>query len=320
MRRGSWTTMLLALTATALLAATAAQARDLTVRLEVKGPFYRLGEPVEIRVTLENEGDAAVQNAEGIPLIAHLVLGVEEDATPATGVPDFDAASQPRVFLPGASMQQVVDLVLHFPAVAEAGTYPLQLKADGMESNSIDIILVPPYDPDLDYQAVFKTDFGDITFDLLEEVAPAHVQNFVDLARRGYYDDTLFHVIARGETIVGGDPNGDGSGGPGWSLQPEISNRAQERGTLGSYPPSPGGMDHGSQFFVSLRRAPERDGKFSIFGKMLQGEQALAALENVSTSGRNVQPYFRPATETFLRKVSILTAGEGKGGEDASGG
>ena len=65
-----------------------------------------------------------------------------------------------------------------------------------------------------------------------------------------------------------------------------------------------------------LRRAPERDGQFSVFGQMLEGEQTLASLENVNTSGRTVQPYFRPSTDTYLRGVTILIVEETT--EDAS--
>ncbi|MGD8377323.1 MAG: peptidylprolyl isomerase, partial [Acidobacteriota bacterium] len=285
------------------LPASAPALASLEARIDVKGRYYRVGEPVEVRVTLENAGDEPVANAEGIPLYPSLEIEAGDQTLRAANVPEFDASTQPRVFRPGSSYQQILDLTSHFAILGEPGTYQIRFRAGEVVSEPTTLVLAPPYDPDQDYQATLKTDFGDITFDLLEDAAPEHVKNFVDLARQGFYDDTMFSFIARGDIIVGGVPGQDGTGATGYVLAPEIGNLTHERGTLAAVRTA--GPDSGSQFFIDLRRAPERDGKFSIFGRMVAGGEALDALGNVPTSGQNYEPRFKPLKDTLLRGVEI---------------
>jgi len=278
----------------------------LSARIELRGPYYRAGEPVEVRVVIENLGTTAVPNASGVPMVASLTLESSAGPEAAAALPVFDPATQPRVFAPGASHLQVVDLAPHFSSLGKAGTYKLRLHAGPLESAAVDLVVAPSYDANLDYRATLKTDLGDLVFDLLEEVAPDHVRNFVDLSRRGFFDNTRFFLIAKGELIAGGDPAGDGSGGPGYSLAPELSTLPHERGTLcsarnGAF----GSAEHGSQFMIELRRRPDWDGNFTIFARLAEGEQALTALEGVATSGKNVKPFFRPLKDTMLRTVTV---------------
>jgi cyclophilin family peptidyl-prolyl cis-trans isomerase len=177
-----------------------------------------------------------------------------------------------------------------------------------------------PYDSDRDYSATMKTGLGEITFDLLEDVAPDHVRNFVDLARQGYYAGTLFHKIAKGEVIMGGStPEGDPRSIP-YIMPPELSTLPHERGTLCSV--RTGGPDNPVQFFIDLRRQPEFDGNFTIFGKLTAGEDTLKKLEDVATSGNNYQPFFKPIEDVVLRSITILerprqeASGEKEQGED----
>lgn len=281
-------------------------AGGLTVRLELKGRYYRAGEPVEVRVVVDNPTSRPIPNSDGLPLVAGLSLSPAGGPQGPASVPSFDPSTQPRVFAAGSTYMQVIDLVPHFPLLAQAGTYKLGFKSGSVEAVPVDLVVAPPYDAGLDYRATLRTDFGDLVFDLLEDAAPDHVRNFVDLARRGFYDNTRFFLIAKGEVIAGGDPKGDGSGGPGYDLPPELSTLPHERGTLaaargGAF----GGFDNGSQFIIDLRRRDDWDGNFSIFGKMLEGEEALKALESVATSGQNMRPFFRPLKDTLLRQVTI---------------
>ena len=291
--------------AAADLPATAPPA-GLAARIEVRGRYYRVGEPVEVRVVLENLGATPVPNASGVPIIASLTLETSTGPEPAAALPTFDPATQPRLFAPGASHLQVVDLAPHFSSLGKAGTYKLRLRAGTLESATVDIVVAPPYDAELDYRATLKTDLGEMVFDLLEEVAPDHVRNFVDLARRGIYDNTKFFLIAKGELIAGGDPAGDGSGGPGYTLAPELTTLPHERGTLCSARSGAfGTAENGSQFMIELRRRPDWDGNFTIFARLVEGEQTLAALEGLPTSGKNVKPFFRPTKDTLLRSVTV---------------
>jgi peptidyl-prolyl cis-trans isomerase B (cyclophilin B) len=278
----------------------------LTARLEVKGRYYRAGEPVEVRVVIDNLTSGPIPNTSGVPLAAGLMLEMPDGSLKPAAARPFDPATQPKVFAAGSSSMQILDMVPLFPPLTQPGSYKLHFKSGAIEASAVDLVVAPPYDPDLHYQATLRTDFGDIVFDLLEQVAPDHVRNFVDLARRGFYDNTHFFLVAKGEVVAGGDPKGDGSGGPGYDLPPELSTLPHERGTLASARGGAfAGFDNGSQFIIDLRRRDDWDGNFSIFGKMVSGEEALSAIENVATSGQNMRPFFRPVKDVVLRSVII---------------
>ncbi len=307
-----------ALPATASIALADEDAGKLTARIETQGRYYRAGEPMKVRVVLENLTEAPIANTEGIPIHASLEISQgDKGITKAASVPAFDPATQPRLFAPGTGYLLVVDLATLFPDLA-SGYYDLTLRSEEIESEPIELMVAHPYDPDLDYSATLKTDFGEITFDLLEEVAPEHVRNFVDLAKQGFYSGTNFHLIAAGEVVMGGSGTEERPAVP-YFLAPELSSLQQERGTLCSVRTE--GPDNGSQFFISLRRNPEFDGNFTVFGKMTGGEAALQSLEKVATSGGNFQPFYKPLEDTILREVSIVTkpSKEAAGGPGQSG-
>jgi cyclophilin family peptidyl-prolyl cis-trans isomerase len=212
-----------------------------------------------------------------------------------------------------------VDVAPYFPDLAKPGIYNLKFKAGEVESDPVEVMVAHPYDPDLDYSATLKTAFGNMTFDLLESVAPDHVRNFVDLARQGFYDGTFFHIIAKGEVVMGGDKAGDGSGGVAYFLPPEISTLPHERGTLSSVRTQ--GPDNGAQFFIDLRRKPEFDGNFTVFGTITSGEATLQQLENVPTTGNASQPFFKPLENVVLNEVTITASPKAApAGEEAESG
>ena len=98
------------------------------------------------------------------------------------------------------------------------------------------------------YHAVVKTDKGDMTIELLSEVAPLTVNNFVFLARDGFYEDNQFHRVINGFMIQGGCPRGDGTGGPGYRFRDEEVSRSYTRGTLAMANAGPN--TNGSQWFI----------------------------------------------------------------------
>jgi cyclophilin family peptidyl-prolyl cis-trans isomerase len=278
----------------------------LTARIDTWGRYYRVGEPVLVRILVENPTEKAISNAQGISILAGLELSQGEAAgkKPASA-PVLDPSTQPKVFAPGGGHLLVTDLAKLFPGLEKPGFYRLQLKVDNITSDPVELMLAHPYDEDADYSATLKTDHGDITFDLLETVAPDHVRNFVDLANQGYYDGSLFHVIAKGEFIMGGSQSGEGARLIPYVLPPEISDVKHERGTLSSVRSSPTGPDNPVQFIIDLDRKPEFDGNLSVFGKIKTGEETLKALEEVATSLQNVQPFFKPLQDVVLRGVVI---------------
>jgi cyclophilin family peptidyl-prolyl cis-trans isomerase len=114
-----------------------------------------------------------------------------------------------------------------------------------------------------------KTNKGDIKIELLPEVAPFTVMNFLKLSENNYYDKTVFHRVVSNFVIQGGDPTGTGYGGPGYSIRSEFSPLSYETGVLGMA--SSGKDTEGSQFFVTHSATPHLDGRYTLFGKVTEG-------------------------------------------------
>ena len=113
------------------------------------------------------------------------------------------------------------------------------------------------------------TERGDFTIDLLIDVAPVTVNNFVFLAREGFYDGTTFHRVIPGFVAQGGDPTGSGRGGPGYRFPDEISETPFDAGVVGMANAGPN--TNGSQFYVMLADAPQLTGRYSAFGRISDG-------------------------------------------------
>jgi len=135
----------------------------------------------------------------------------------------------------------------------------------------------PVYDFDWDFiesldqkkNIIIKTNKGDINIELLPDVAPFTVMNFLKLAEKNYYDSTIFHRVVSNFVIQGGDPTGTGFGGPGYSIRSEFSPLTYETGMVGMA--SSGKDTEGSQFFITHSATPHLDGKYTIFGKVTDG-------------------------------------------------
>ena len=137
-------------------------------------------------------------------------------------------------------------------------------------------------------RAIISTEFGDITAELWNDVAPNHVENFLKLARDGFYDNLAFHRIVSGFVIQGGCPKGDGTGGPGWMVDAEFNDRQHVPGTL-SMARSADPNSAGSQFFICLTREMCRhlDGQYTGFGQVVEGLDIVEKLGAVETDGED---------------------------------
>ena len=130
-------------------------------------------------------------------------------------------------------------------------------------------------------KAVIETTFGTITLKFFPDVAPGHVKNFVDLAKKGFYDGTTFHRVIPGFMIQGGDPNSKspdkgkhGMGGPGYAIKAEFNDRPHKRGTL-SMARSQNPDSAGSQFFICVADARFLDKQYTAFGEVESGMEAV---------------------------------------------
>lgn len=120
---------------------------------------------------------------------------------------------------------------------------------------------------------IIKTSKGDIRIELFPDAAPMTVLNFLKLSEKNFYDGTVFHRVVSNFVIQGGDPTGTGYGGPGYSIRSEFSPLEYETGYIGMA--SSGKDTEGSQFFITHSATPHLDGKYTIFGKVTEGMDAV---------------------------------------------
>ena len=130
-------------------------------------------------------------------------------------------------------------------------------------------------------RAVIETKFGNIELKFFPDVAPNHVNNFIELAQKGFYDGTIFHRVIPGFMIQGGDPNSKdpdkskhGTGGPGYTVKAEFNQKPHKRGTL-SMARSSNPDSAGSQFFICVADSSFLDGKYTVFGEVISGMEVV---------------------------------------------
>jgi peptidyl-prolyl cis-trans isomerase B (cyclophilin B) len=135
--------------------------------------------------------------------------------------------------------------------------------------------------------AVIETKFGNIKLKFFPDVAPNHVNNFIELAKKGFYDGTTFHRVIPGFMIQGGDPNSKdpdrskhGHGDPGYFLKAEFNDKPHKRGTL-STARHPGNPDSaGSQFFICVTDVSSLDKQYTVFGEVISGMDVADKIVN----------------------------------------
>jgi peptidyl-prolyl cis-trans isomerase B (cyclophilin B) len=133
-------------------------------------------------------------------------------------------------------------------------------------------------DSEKSYTAVIHTEKGDIRLELFAADAPQTVNNFVFLAREGFYDGVTFHRVDPGFVAQAGDPTGTGLGGPGYAIPDEVNEQGFTAGTLGMALVRDEPGTAGSQFFITYTDQPTFDGRFTAFGRVVEGMDVLGSL------------------------------------------
>jgi cyclophilin family peptidyl-prolyl cis-trans isomerase len=133
-------------------------------------------------------------------------------------------------------------------------------------------------DPKKKYSATFKTDKGDFTIELFADKAPLTVNNFVFLAREGFYNGVTFHRVIKGFMAQGGDPTGTGTGGPGYKFKDEFHPNLRHNAPGILSMANAGAGTNGSQFFITHGPTPHLDNRHSVFGKVTQGMDVVLAI------------------------------------------
>src|SRR6266581_8399990 len=185
------------------------------------------------------------------------------------------------------------------PAETAAKPAPTGKEASAMSTNEV---------------AVIKTAAGDMVIEFWPDVATNTVENFKKLAKKGFYDGTAFHRIVKGFMIQGGDPltrdpkaeASWGTGGPGYSIKAEFSERSHCRGTI-SMARSQDPDSAGSQFFICLGDAKFLDRQYTAFGQLIRGDDVLGKLGDVSTVASRGEKS-RPVERQGVESVRIVPA------------
>jgi cyclophilin family peptidyl-prolyl cis-trans isomerase len=133
-------------------------------------------------------------------------------------------------------------------------------------------------DPSKNYRARMETDNGTMVIELFADKTPVTVNNFVFLAREGYYENVIFHRVIGNFMVQGGDPTGTGRGGPGYKFQDEFhpSLKHSKRGILSMA--NAGSGTNGSQFFITHGPTPHLDNRHTVFGQVVEGEDVLMSI------------------------------------------
>jgi peptidyl-prolyl cis-trans isomerase B (cyclophilin B) len=206
-----------------------------------------------------------------------------------------------------AAMKTLFSTVFAATALVAAFQAPVALSADENKSSA--------------EVAVIKTAAGEMVVEFWPDVAPKTVENFVTLAKKGFYDGTAFHRIVKGFMIQGGDPKTKdpalerewGTGDPGYKINAEFNERKHERGVL-SMARSMDPNSAGCQFFICLDAAPFLDGKYTTFGKVIKGEDVLLKLGETPTvpSPSNPTEISKPKQRVGVESIKIVPRAEAK--------
>lgn len=162
---------------------------------------------------------------------------------------------------------------------------------------------------DLPIATIKVEGFGEIQAELYPEIAPNTVNNFIYLANKGFYNNLKFHRVIKGFMIQGGDPKGNGTGGPGYSIEGEFTSNGfanslkHTKGVL-SMARAQDPNSAGSQFFIMSGDAPNLDGEYAAFGKVISGLDIVDKIQNVETSSADA-----PKKDVVITSITVDTKG-----------
>ncbi len=148
--------------------------------------------------------------------------------------------------------------------------------------------------------AVFQTNMGTFEIELFEDKAPITTKNFIDLVEKGFYDGLIFHRVIDNFMIQGGDPNGNGTGGPGYAIpdefHPDLKHDSEGILSMANAGPNTGG----SQFFITLVPTPWLDGHHAVFGKVTKGMDVVHKIGKVKCNYMD-----KPESDVVIEKITI---------------
>jgi cyclophilin family peptidyl-prolyl cis-trans isomerase len=296
--------------------AAAPPAGPLWISTEIRFPGYFSslfsalpeGEPTQTRILIHNVS----REKQPLPQRADLVhsLRVKSDSGKLLEPGDAPAGwlkPLPDQLDPGQVVGGFIDLVEAFPDFKKPGLYTVQWQAGELTSNEVSVRVLQRFNVDADYEVKLDTDEGEIVIALNGKEAPIHTRNFVNLARLGYYDGMPFHTAARDRSIRAGAPGPDGSGSIGYTLPAEPSSLRHIEGAVSMYRDqrAPGTDSNGTQFFVCLTDLPNRDGKYTVFGKVTKGLEVAKKISEREPVTDPSRPSGTPKDPARIRRAHV---------------
>ncbi len=290
----------------------------LLVKLSVPGGYMTPGDPLPVKIEVHAKADTWLK--------AGLITGNAIEVWVAgKKLGSVGKTSKTKVRFPkGAHMavEMPIDLsgILKRAGARPTAAKPVEIELGLPGGARSKISVVPDFKKvDIDKLDLTKTrvalvtNFGTMVVAFRPDLAPKTVRSFVKLSRDGFYDGTRFHRVLKGFMIQGGDPNtkdddpsNDGTGGPGYSLKAEFNNLKHVRGIL-SMARSQDPDSAGSQFFVMHGLSPHLDGKYTGFGSLVDGLDALDRIANVEVKARSGQMERSvPTTQVWLHRAVVL--------------
>ncbi|MFQ5429696.1 MAG: peptidylprolyl isomerase [Phycisphaerae bacterium] len=270
----------------------------------------RTGEPVTLDVPGALKGKTQTDYGMGLPL-EHVFSGVNfrglevaSEQNPRMGdrvmrKPEFPVPA--IVVAPYATVGLRFDVARFYPGLHQSGTFVLQWKPyGGAVATKPVTVKVVPYK-----QAIIETTLGNMTMRFFYDKAPRHVENFIELAERRFYNGKTFHVIYPNQFILGGCPVGDGTGkrDDGVTLEPEFNDTPFDFGTVGMALIDGDPHSASCQFFICLARQAGWDGHYTAFGR-IQGPESLATLRKLGALTGDEQ--HRPLKPVKIKTISIV--------------
>jgi cyclophilin family peptidyl-prolyl cis-trans isomerase len=278
---------------------------DVKALLELNQQFYNAGDPFFLRVSIGNEGEKAVSNPVKTPLYKGFEVRSGTTVLSAKGKPEAAEPARPDKLSPKAFYGQILDLTTIYPELKNPGRYEIRWAADGVESSSIVVRMIPKYDPTKEYRATVETDEGSFVMEFFPRTAPIAVKAFVDMANSGVYDGMIFYEVRQDAAVSTGDVVGDGSGSPPFLYPQELSAVPVVTGTVVLKPVGVAPPANGSQFMIVLRTEPTWKAQVTVVGQIVEGIEVVQKISRVPSTQMASRPFYKPLKDIRIKRITV---------------
>ncbi len=270
------------------------------MHLDLNQEFFYEGDPMWVRITVQNDADRSQTNPVSGPLYKGFkVRAVGGNEIPASGKATADEPERPKELVPRSFYGAVIDLSALYPKLREAGTYQIHWAGEGLLSEQLTVNVIPKYDPEATYKSIIDTDFGAIEVTFFQDQAPIATKAFIDMANAGFYDGLQFTELRKDTYVVGGAPRNRKP----FIYPAEQSTLPLVAGTVVMKPVGASPPANGSEFIILLRPQPALSGQVTVLGQVVKGLDVVQKISEQPNSGQAVRPFFKPLKDIGIRGI-----------------